>query len=49
MDEPEVIVRAEGFAGRLTLNRPRALNALTADMCEAISAARPRISALRRV
>ena len=31
--EPEVIVRVEGFAGRVTLNRPRALNALTADMC----------------
>ena len=39
MDEPEVIVRTDGYAGRLTLNRPRALNALTAGMCEAISAA----------
>lgn len=36
MIEPEVFVRIEGAAGRLTLNRPRALNALTADMCEAI-------------
>ena len=36
-DEPEVIVRVEGSAGRITLNRPRALNALTADMCLAIS------------
>ena len=34
--EPEVIVRVEGFAGRITLNRPRALNALTADMCVTI-------------
>ncbi len=34
--EPEVVVRIEGFAGRITLNRPRALNALTADMCETI-------------
>ena len=37
--DPEVIVRTDGYAGRLTLNRSRALNALTADMCEAISAA----------
>ena len=36
-EEPEVIVRVEGFAGRITLNRPRALNALNADMCQAIS------------
>ena len=39
MDEPEVIVRIEGAAGRLTLNRPRALNALTAGMCETINEA----------
>ncbi len=38
-EEPEVIVRTEGFAGRITLNRPRALNALNAGMCEAINAA----------
>ena len=38
-DEPEVIARVEGFAGRLTLNRPRALNALNADMCLAITEA----------
>ena len=37
--EPEVITRVEGFAGRITLNRPRALNALTADMCQAITKA----------
>jgi len=37
MSEPEVLVRVEGFAGRITLNRPRALNALNADMCLAIS------------
>lgn len=30
--EPEVIARVEGRAGRLTLNRPKALNALTLDM-----------------
>ena len=38
-DEPEVIARIDGFAGRLTLNRPRALNALTAGMCETINQA----------
>jgi enoyl-CoA hydratase len=38
-DEPEVIVRIEGWVGRLTLNRPRALNALNADMCRTISSA----------
>ncbi len=37
MSEPEVITRVEGFAGRITLNRSRALNALNADMCLAIS------------
>ncbi len=31
--EAEVVVRKEGGVGRLTLNRPRALNALTANMC----------------
>jgi enoyl-CoA hydratase len=36
-EEPEVIVRVEGVAGRITLNRPRALNALNAGMCRAIS------------
>lgn len=36
-EEPEVIVRIDGAAGRLTLNRPRALNALTAGMCETIN------------
>lgn len=36
MTEPDVIVRVVGEAGRLTLNRPRALNALNAGMCEAI-------------
>ena len=39
MSDPEVIVRIEGVAGRLTLNRPRALNALTADMCDTINEA----------
>ena len=33
----EVIVRVEGAVGRLTLNRPRALNALTTRMCTLIS------------
>ena len=34
--EPEVIVRVQGGVGRLTLNRPAALNALTTGMCEAM-------------
>lgn len=32
MSEPEMIVRVEGRVGRITLNRPAALNALTYDM-----------------
>ena len=35
----DVIVRREGRAGRLTLNRPKALNALTFDMVKTITAA----------
>ena len=31
---PEVIARVEGRVGRLTLNRPKALHALTEAMCE---------------
>ncbi|MCC5972286.1 MAG: enoyl-CoA hydratase/isomerase family protein [Pararhodobacter sp.] len=31
--EPEVIIRKEGAAGRITLNRPKALNALTHGIC----------------
>ena len=36
---PDVRIRAEGRAGRITLTRPQALNALTWDMCLAIEAA----------
>jgi len=36
IQEPEVIVREDGRAGRLTLNRPRALHALTTAMCQAM-------------
>jgi enoyl-CoA hydratase len=36
---PEVIARVEGRVGRLTLNRPKALNALTTPMCAALTAA----------
>ena len=39
MSLPELIVRREGGVGRLTLNRPQALNALTLGMCEAMTAA----------
>ena len=35
----EVIVRREGVAGILSLNRPRAIHALTLGMCRAMSAA----------
>ena len=34
----DVVVRVEGGAGRITLNRPKALNALTHDMVRAIHA-----------
>jgi enoyl-CoA hydratase len=34
----DVIVRREGAVGHISLNRPKALNALTQVMCEAISA-----------
>lgn len=37
--EPEVIVRIEGGVGRLTLNRPQALHALTTGMCREMIAA----------
>ncbi len=37
--EPEVLIRIEGRAGRLTLNRPKALNALTLRMVRDIWAA----------
>jgi enoyl-CoA hydratase len=35
----ELLVRREGGLGRLTLNRPEALGALTTGMCEAMTAA----------
>lgn len=38
-DMPDIHIRSEGRAGRITLNRPKALNALTYDMCLAIEAA----------
>jgi enoyl-CoA hydratase/carnithine racemase len=37
--EAEVVVRKEGGVGRLTLNRPKALNALTTNMCALITEA----------
>ena len=36
---PEVIARVEGRTGRLTLNRPKALHALTTEMCQALTSA----------
>ena len=37
--EPDVLVRREAAIGRLSLNRPTALHALTQDMCTAMTAA----------
>ncbi|PTX50599.1 enoyl-CoA hydratase [Gemmobacter caeni] len=37
--QPAVLIRREGRAGRITLNRPARLNALTREMCLAILAA----------
>ncbi len=35
----DILIRTDGWAGRITLNRPEALNALTYEMCRAIEAA----------
>ncbi len=35
----DILIRIEGRAGRVTLNRPQALNALTYEMCMALDAA----------
>jgi enoyl-CoA hydratase len=37
--EPEVLIRVEGAVGRITLNRPGALHALTTNMCRLITEA----------
>ncbi len=37
MSEPEVVIQVEGALGRLTLNRPQALGALTAGMVRLIT------------
>ena len=34
-----IFARKEGQIGRITLNRPKALNALTMEMCEAMTRA----------
>ncbi|MDO8324310.1 MAG: enoyl-CoA hydratase/isomerase family protein [Phenylobacterium sp.] len=39
MSDDEVLVRIEGRVGRLTLNRPQALHALTTRMCEILTEA----------
>jgi enoyl-CoA hydratase len=38
-DEPEVLTRVESGVGRVTLNRPAALHALTTNMCRLITTA----------
>jgi enoyl-CoA hydratase len=43
--EPDLIVRREGAAGVIRLNRPKALNALTLEMSEGIDAALDRFEA----
>ena len=37
--EPEVLCRIEGRVGRVTLNRPQALHALTTNMCRLMTEA----------
>lgn len=39
MSEPEVLTRVEAGVGRITLNRPKALNALNRGMCEIMTEA----------
>ncbi len=39
MSEPTVLVRKQGKAGRLTLNRPKALHSLNAEMCTTMTKA----------
>ncbi len=39
MSDADIIIRVQGVAGRITLNRPKALNALTYDMANRIEAA----------
>ncbi|MDB5470839.1 MAG: enoyl-CoA hydratase [Caulobacter sp.] len=36
-EDPEVLTRVEGGVGRVTLNRPKALHALTTNMCRLIT------------
>lgn len=38
-NDPEVLCRIESGVGRITLNRPKALHALTQGMCDAMTAA----------
>ncbi|MFX7898874.1 enoyl-CoA hydratase/isomerase family protein, partial [Acinetobacter baumannii] len=35
-DQAEVLISQSGGIGKIVLNRPKALNALTLDMCHAI-------------
>lgn len=47
--EQRVIARVEGAAGRITLNRPKAINALTLDMVRSVQAALREFATDRRV
>lgn len=47
MSEPSIIVRTEGRAGRIMLNRPKALHALNLDMCELMTTALLLLTATR--
>ena len=46
-DEPAVVVEREGGSGRMTLNRPETINALTLEMVRLITAALDRLARRR--
>ena len=48
-EEPEVLIRVEKNVGRITLNRPKALHALTLGMCETMIGALGKIEAQKKL